>query len=139
MNSPDTAFHSYSPELLKLADDALKDLLNDVPDVTAAVISSADGFDIASASKNGVSANRLAALSSSLLALGQASLRELQFKGSGTVLIENGEGKIYVAEAAIQPYPAVLCIIANHEALSGKMLWAARKCVNTLLSFKPHS
>lgn len=128
--------HNYSPQFVRFAQTSLEELLRDVPNVIAAVIASADGFEIADASRSGISANRLSALSSSLLALGQASLRELQFRGAGTVLIENEGGKIYVAEAPVQPYPAVLCVIADHDALIGKVLWAARRCVTGLISQK---
>ena len=113
--------------------EALRGLMRDVPSVTAAVVATADGFEVASAqAQSGVSAPRLSALSSSLLALGQAALRELSMDGSGSVLIENAMGKILLVEVRRDKLPIVLCVVADAEATTGKVLWATRQCAAVL-------
>jgi predicted regulator of Ras-like GTPase activity (Roadblock/LC7/MglB family) len=114
---------------------ALRTLMNDVPSITAAVVATADGFEVASAQADGhMSATRLSALASSLLALGQAALRELSMVGSGSVLIENSMGKIMLVDVRRAHLPVVLCVVADEMAMTGKVLWAAKQCAVTLES-----
>lgn len=118
-----------------VCDDALRKLMSDVPSITAAVVATADGFEVASAQAEGrMSATRLSALASSLLALGQAALRELSMAGSGSVLIENAMGKIMLVDVRREHLPVVLCVVADEMAMTGKVLWAAKQCAATLES-----
>lgn len=128
---------SFGAGFLDAAQSALDALLDDLPGVRSAVVATADGFELAVASRSSLSGERLAALSSSMLALAQASLRELQIAGSGSVLVESGGGKLLIAEAATPPWPVVLCLVADGEAMAGKLLWAARRCVETLEAASP--
>lgn len=116
-----------------ICEEALRKLMNDVPSITAAVVATADGFEVASAQAEGrMSATRLSALASSLLALGQAALRELSMAGSGSVLIENAMGKIMLVDVRREHLPVVLCVVADEMAMTGKVLWAAKQCAATL-------
>lgn len=116
-----------------ICEEALRKLMSDVPSITAAVVATADGFEVASAQAEGrMSATRLSALASSLLALGQAALRELSMAGSGSVLIENTMGKIMLVDVRREHLPVVLCVVADEMAMTGKVLWAAKQCAATL-------
>ena len=116
-----------------LCGEALQKLMRDEPAVTAAVVATADGFEVASAQASGqISATRLSALASSLLALGQASLRELSMQGSGSVLIENAMGKILLVDVRREHLPVVLCVVADAAATTGKVLWATKQCAASL-------
>jgi len=118
-----------------VCEEALRKLMSDVPGITAAVVATADGFEVASAQAEGrMSATRLSALASSLLALGQAALRELSMEGSGSVLIENTMGKIMLVDVRREHLPVVLCVVADDMAMTGKVLWAAKQCAATLES-----
>lgn len=120
---------------IAICEEALRKLMSDVPSVTAAVVATADGFEVASAQAEGrMSATRLSALASSLLALGQAALRELSMAGSGSVLIENAMGKIMLVDVRRAHLPVVLCVVADEMAMTGKVLWAAKQCAATLES-----
>lgn len=132
MNAPLPVTDCFAPDFLDAAHGALDRLLEDVPGVRSAVVATGDGFELAVASRSAIAGERLAALSSSMLALAQASLCELQIDGSGSVLVECGGGKLLIAEAASQPWPTVLCLVAEGETMAGKLLWAARRCVEAL-------
>lgn len=138
MNAPLPVTDCFSLEFLDTARAALDQLLDDVPGVRSAVVATGDGFELAVASRSSIDGDRLAALSSSMLALAQASLRELQIDGSGSVLVESGGGKLLIAEAASQPWPTVLCLVAEGETMAGKLLWAARRCVGRLQGEPAH-
>jgi predicted regulator of Ras-like GTPase activity (Roadblock/LC7/MglB family) len=114
-------------------EEALQKLLRDLLSVTAAVVATGDGFEVASVQADGqMSATRLSALASSLLALGQAALRELSMTGSGSVLIEKPMGKILLVDVRRERLPVVLCVVADAGAMTGKLLWAARQCADAL-------
>lgn len=114
---------------------SLERLMADVPSVKAAVVATADGFEVTSAQSNGnLAASRLSALASSLLALGQAALRELAMNGSGSILIENEMGKIMLIDVRRNRIPVVLCVVADGDAITGKVLWAAKQCATGLAS-----
>ena len=123
---------SFAPDFLRAIPPALDHLIADVPGVRSAVVATGDGFELAVASNSGLSGERLAALSSSMLALAQASLRELKIGGTGSVLVESSGGRLLIAEAATQSWPVVLCVAADGETVAGKLLWAARRCVAAL-------
>ena len=114
-------------------EESLRALIRDVPSITAAVVATSDGFEVASVQADGrMSATRLSALASSLLALGQAALRELSMTGSGSVLIENAMGKILLVDVRRERLPVVLCVVADAEAMTGKVLWATKQCAAAL-------
>ena len=120
-------------QYIGLCDAALGKLMNDVPSIKAAVVATADGFEVTSAQSNQqLAASRLSALASSLLALGQAALRELAMTGSGSVLIENAMGKIMLIDVRRERIPVVLCVVADGDAITGKVLWAAKQCAADL-------
>lgn len=112
---------------------ALDRLIKNVPSIQAAVVATADGFEVTSCQTAGhLAASRLSALASSLLALGQAALRELSMHGSGSILIENEMGKIMLMDVRRDRMPVALCVVADGDAITGKVLWAAKQCAGEL-------
>ena len=132
MSAYTPVLQTFAPEFTDAARAALEQLLDEVHGVRSAVVSTSDGFELAVATRAAVSGERVAALSSSMLALAQASLRELSLSGSGTVLVECAGGRLLIAEAASGPCPTVLCVVAGSDTISGKLLWAARRCVQSV-------
>jgi predicted regulator of Ras-like GTPase activity (Roadblock/LC7/MglB family) len=113
---------------------ALEALLNVVPSLSGAVLSRSDGFEIASVTRGTLPVSRLAALSSSMVALGQASLRELGMNGGGSVLVEGPEGKLMLLEVPLYGQPMVLAAVGGEDVVTGKLLWAVRDCVRLLMN-----
>lgn len=112
----------------------LEGLWEKVPTLGGAVLAQSDGFEIASVTRSEVPVSRLSALSSSMVALGQAALRELGLKGGGTVLIEGPHGKLLLLEV---PHPAqamVLALVGGDDVVTGTLLWTARDCVRQLVN-----
>lgn len=108
-------------------------LLDQVPHIRGAVLCRSDGFEVTGATRGTVPVSRLSALSSSMVALGQASLREIGLAGGGTVLIEGGDGKLLLLEVPSPVQPLVLAVVGSGELVTGTLLWAARDCVARLL------
>ena len=112
----------------------LETLWQTVPDLTGAVLSRSDGFEVVSVTKGPLAISRLSALSSSLVALSQAALREMGLKGGGSLLIEGQEGKMLLLEVPLKGEPMVLAAVSNGDSVTGTLLWAARDCVRQLVN-----
>ncbi|HEX4870821.1 MAG TPA: roadblock/LC7 domain-containing protein [Nevskiaceae bacterium] len=126
------ALHHFPAEWLGTTRRHLQALADRVPGVQGIVLASSDGFEIDCLATRSGAASRLAAIASSLLALGQAALRELGFAGSGTVLIQNEAGHILLLEGRYRDRTLVLCTVAGPSAVTGTLLWAARECLASL-------
>ena len=111
----------------------LRELLGHLPQAHSVVLAQTDGFEIAKATRSAVPAARLAALASSMLALGEAALRELGLGGRGNVLIEGATGKLLLLDVPLPAQPLVLAVVAGHDAVTGSLLWATRQCVQQIL------
>lgn len=116
---------------------ALEQLLDQVPHISGAVLCRSDGFEVTSLTRGVVPVSRLSALSSSMVALGQASLREIGLAGGGTVLVEGETGKLLLLEVPSPVQPMVLAVVGSGELITGTLLWAARECVSRLLNPTP--
>jgi predicted regulator of Ras-like GTPase activity (Roadblock/LC7/MglB family) len=131
MNPHPKPADTFGADFLPRCERALQQLSTDVHDLFSAMVSTADGFELVAINHAGGS-SRLAALSSSLLAVSQAAMRELKLAGSGSVLIENDSGKMLIVEARTLPHRTVLCVAAGPQAMTGKLLWAAKRCVQAM-------
>lgn len=123
-----------SPELHSPCRAPLEQLLDKVSALHGAVLSRSDGFEVASATRRNVPVSRLSALASSMVALGQASLRELGLAGGGSILVEGPQGKLLLLEVPHQSQPMVLAVVGGADVVTGSMLWAARDCAQQLLN-----
>ncbi|NKF20809.1 roadblock/LC7 domain-containing protein [Solimonas marina] len=119
-------------------DSALQSLFNQLPDIHSAVLARSDGFEIAQATRGTVAAARLAALASSMLALGTAALRELGLGSSGSVLIEGQRGKLLLLDVPVDGQPLVLAVVGSDSVITGSLLWVARDCVRQIVETTPN-
>jgi uncharacterized protein len=93
--------------------------------VTYAVLTTADGFEVAAYPPKPVT-QKIAAMSSSLQALSEAISREAGLTNSRNLVIEAETGTIVVLGlAGTQPRMSLALVARNSETL-GHLLWAAR-------------
>ncbi len=112
---------------------ALDTLLTNVPALGGAVLSRSDGFEVLSRVRTDAPVSRLSALSSSMVALSQAALREVGMSGGGSVLVEGHDGKLLLLAVPTPEQPMVLAAIGGADLVTGTLLWAARDCVRQLI------
>ena len=112
---------------------SLELLLEQVPHLSCAMLAKTDGFEVTSVTRGTVPISRLAALCSSLTALGNAALQEMGFKKGGSILIEGETGKLLLLEVPRQGAPMVLALVGDGNVVTGSLLWAARDCVRQLI------
>ena len=107
-----------------------------IPGLRNAVIASIDGFPIAEASGQGGNGDRLAAMTSSMLALAKAVSRELALGNMEVLMIEADEGKVLMLSipAPVPASPLLLMAACNQRSVIGNVVWSARECSQKILS-----
>lgn len=105
----------------------LQTFVDEVGGVRTAVVASVDGFAIAVANGDAGSGQRLAAMTSSMLALAAAVGRELALGTLESLMAEASEGKVLML-AIPTATPLLLMAACERRILTGNVLWSARAC-----------
>jgi uncharacterized protein len=126
----------FDPEVMRIGARHLQTFAAANPDVTLAVLTSGDGFEVASHPPGQQMAARIAAMSSSMQALSEALTREAGLVDNRNLIIETGGGTVMILGLATTPRLS-LAIVAKSGELLGKLLWAARNLCAKLESSLP--
>ncbi|HYQ22072.1 roadblock/LC7 domain-containing protein [Stenotrophomonas sp.] len=110
---------------------ALRTLVRDVAGVQAIVVASTDGFALAQDGPQGHTADRLAAMTSSMLGLAGALGRELRFGELDTLILDAAHGKVLML-AIPGAQPRLLMTACDHSCVIGNVLWHAKQCVRVV-------
>jgi predicted regulator of Ras-like GTPase activity (Roadblock/LC7/MglB family) len=110
----------------------LEAFAHSTPGVTLAVLTSADGFEIAAHPRGLPMAQRLAAMSSSLQALSEAMVGEAGLEGIRNLVIESNGGTVIVLGVGKLTPRLSLTVVAQGEETLGHLLWASRECCEYL-------
>jgi predicted regulator of Ras-like GTPase activity (Roadblock/LC7/MglB family) len=98
------------------------------PGVVSAVLLSADGFEVASVQVGKGGAARLAAMGSSLSAIGSAIAREAGIVECHRMIIEAERGTVVIMQVPESKPPMSLAVVSDGAAVLGQLLWAAQQC-----------
>jgi predicted regulator of Ras-like GTPase activity (Roadblock/LC7/MglB family) len=126
----------FDPEMMVVGVRHLRTFAAANPDVTLAVLTSSDGFEVASHPPGQAMTARIAAMSSSMQALSEALTREAGLTDNRNLIIETGSGTVMILGLATTPRLS-LAIVAKSGELLGKLLWASRNLCKTLESNLP--
>lgn len=122
-----------SAEFKEQASQQIHELLNMVSGVDFVMLSSADGFELALASKKNLdNRGKIAAVSSSILAMVSAFIAEIHLSGCKTITLDADNGKVILTAVDHPQYPLVLIVVATKEVLIGQLLYAIKKTAETL-------
>jgi uncharacterized protein len=116
----------FALELCESVRAQLQSLVTANSGIKLAVVTSGDGFEIASFPARPVT-QKIAAMSSSLQALSEAIAKEAGLTDSKSVVIETQSGTIVVLGLAVVPRMS-LAVIASGDEILGRLLWLARNC-----------
>lgn len=119
-----TALH-HDEQVIAIAKDVLADIARRSSSLTYASILTDDGFEVASqhglVARNG---GRFASIASSLQALGEAAVRELQLGGSSSVLVSSDQG--HIVQVRVQDSTLVLAALFGTGETLGHALATTR-------------
>lgn len=106
----------------------LRQLGENSPGIQLAVLTSADGFEVATFQAHGAesAAARVAAMTSSITALADAIARETGLSAAHNLVIESETGTVVLLTLRQTTPPLSLAIVASKQAILGHLLWAAR-------------
>lgn len=121
----------FAPHVLESAQRQLAEFVAANPDVTLALVTSGDGFEVI-AHPHLPMAQRIAAMSSSLHALSEAIAREAGRGHSRNLIIETDSGTIVVLGIPDIIPRLSLAVVASGNEILGRLLWAARTCCAAL-------
>lgn len=105
-----------APEALRLAQIEARKMLDEVEGVTAVVVATIDGFDVASAMRSGDAA-RVAAMASSISAISTVVSQEASLGRNKSVIIDTESGFAVVYSVYRSDAELVINVIANAKAI----------------------
>lgn len=95
-------------------------------EVAGTMLSTMDGFEIAASVAAGISPKKMAAMTSSLLALAEAVSRECSAGQCRDLVIESSAGLVLMMDVPGRQHRAVLTVLCTEPAVLGRIRWAAR-------------
>jgi hypothetical protein len=118
---------------MQQANASIQELMAAVPGIQNVILASTDGFELCSAQRDTqVQGSKLAAVSSSILALVQAFLGEIQFTGCQSMTLEAENGKAIIAAVNSVNHPMLLVITTSKFVLLGHLLHSLKACTQQL-------
>jgi predicted regulator of Ras-like GTPase activity (Roadblock/LC7/MglB family) len=122
----------FGSEVVRAATQHLEIFTNANPGVKLAVLTSSDGFEVASWPADQSTAMRIAAMSSSMQALSEAIAREAGLSKPRSLILETDAGTVLVIGLTDTSPQMSLAIVAAGSELLGKVLWSSRNLCKTL-------
>ncbi len=115
--------------LIDLAENAINEILRNVNGVEYIMVCSSDGFELTSVHKKNVdNASKLAAVSSSILAMVQAFLGEINLNGCQSITLDADNGKALLSAVPSKNYPMLIVALTAKDVLLGHLLLAVKQC-----------
>ena len=122
-----------STEFIQSARLELQQLLSTVSGVQYVMLCSSDGFEIVSVYKREISnGGKIAAVSSSILAMTTAFLQEIQLTGCQSLTLDAENGKALLTAVPSQ-HAMVLVTLTGKECLLGQLLYEIRQTSQALI------
>lgn len=109
-------------------------LLNEVNGLMAVVISSGDGFDLASAVSKALDPARIAAMASSIAAIGAVVSQEVQLGKSKSVTVNTEDGFVYITHVELAGTSYILNVVAGQSAILAQVIYQCSEISKRLRS-----
>ena len=115
-------------ELIQLAKTQANDILTNIRGIDYIMLCSTDGFELASIyKKNPYNSNKLAAVSSSILAMVSAFLNEIHLTGCQSITLDAENGKAILTSIPAPHHPMVMVTLSNKDVLLGQLLYSLKQ------------
>lgn len=121
-----------SPAIQRAAHAVIDTLMAEVKGIKAVVVATEDGFEVAAKIENTAQVSRLAAMASSLAALGAVAGEESGLGLCDSVLIEAAHGYILMLQSRHPDIGLIISVITSREAVMGQALYLSRQAAKIL-------
>lgn len=126
-----TPIAELPPSVRSLAKREADRLLHEVGGLSAVVVATADGFDVASALRSG-DASRIAAMASSISAISTVVSQEAHLGRNKSVTIDTEAGFALVRTVYRQDMELVINVIAGADAILGQVAYQTSQLARSL-------
>ena len=117
-------------ELIQLAKTQANDILTNIRGIDYIMLCSTDGFELASIyKKNPYNSTKLAAVSSSILAMVSAFLNEIHLTGCQSITLDAENGKAILTSIPAPHHPMVMVTLSNKDVLLGQLLYSLKQAI----------
>lgn len=121
-----------TPHLQLISQGAVDLIMKEIGHVKACLVSTEDGFEVASCIRNDADLARLSAMASSMAALAAIAGEESRIGETHNVVIEASGGHIVMMQSRRADVTLVLSIVTGSEAVMGQILYFARQTARAL-------
>ena len=120
--------------LIHQAHRAISDVLPNVKGIDYILLCTADGFEISSVHKKNIyNTSKLAAVSSSIIAMVSAFLNEIDLKGCQGITLDAENGKAILNAIPNKNFPMILVALTSKDVLLGQALFFLKKCAEDIV------
>jgi len=123
-------------ELIDFAKSEIQDVLMNVRSVNYVMLCSTDGFELAHVYKrNGYNSTKLAAVSSSILAMVAAFMNEIHLEGCQSITLDADNGKAILTSIPSPNHPMIIVTLTEKDVLLGQLLYTLKNASNKIIQY----
>ena len=123
-------------ELIDFAKNEIQDVLMNVRSVNYVMLCSTDGFELAHVYKrNGYNSTKLAAVSSSILAMVAAFMNEIHLEGCQSITLDADNGKAILTSIPSSNHPMIIVTLTEKDVLLGQLLYTLKNASNRIMQY----
>ena len=120
-------------ELVQYSQLQINEIINSVRGVHFVMVCSTDGFELATIHKrNNYNNNKLAAVSSSILAMVSAFIKEIQLTGCQAITLDAENGKAILTSIPALRHPMIIVALSDKDVLLGQLLHALKSASQSI-------
>ena len=123
-------------ELIDFAKSEIQDVLMNVRSVNYVMLCSTDGFELAHVYKrDGYNSTKLAAVSSSILAMVAAFMNEIHLEGCQSITLDADNGKAILTSTPSSNHPMIIVTLTEKDVLLGQLLYTLKSASNRIMQY----
>ena len=127
---------SAPKELIDFAKNEIQDVLMIVRSVNYVMLCSTDGFELAHVYKrDGYNSTKLAAVSSSILAMVAAFMNEIHLEGCQSITLDADNGKAILTSTPSPNHPMIIVTLTEKDVLLGQLLYTLKNASNKIMQY----
>ena len=123
-------------ELIDFAKSEIQDVLMNVRSVNYVMLCSTDGFELAHVYKrDGYNSTKLAAVSSSILAMVAAFMNEIHLEGCQSITLDADNAKAILTSIPSSNHPMIIVTLTEKDVLLGQLLYTLKSASNRTMQY----
>ena len=123
-------------ELIYFAKSEIQDFLMNVRSFNYVMLCSTDGFELAHVYKrDGYNSTKLAAVSSSILAMVAAFMNEIHLEGCQSITLDADNGKAILTSIPSSNHPMIIVTLTEKDVLLGQLLYTLKNASNRIMQY----